>query len=189
MAAVQSITIGDRVIDLHKFTGEVVDEKMWTTTQVISSGGNYNVGSGQHNPVSISSSSTTHDQFFLKDENGQEMAADLGGTGVAIRKGHRVTLIWGMVHGQERGPFLAVHNHSMGAPAYIDSAIQSLVGPTAPGWSVIAWFFSILGICFYGVGFIGVIVLVVMGRSRKRQARENSAILKSAVGKLLEPGA
>jgi hypothetical protein len=49
MALVQSVTVGNRVIDLYDFQGDVVDEKKWATTQVSGSGGGcgINVGSGQ----------------------------------------------------------------------------------------------------------------------------------------------
>jgi hypothetical protein len=76
----------------------------------------------------------------------------------------------------------------MGGPTYIDSAIRDLAGPVAWWWTGFLWFFSVLGICFYGLGIIGVIVLWMMGKSRKRLGQEYSATLKNAVSKLVEPG-
>ena len=87
MALIRSVTVGDRTIALYAFTGEVVDEKKWGTTEVGSSGGGYNAGSGQNNPVTISSVSHTHDQFFLKNDSGQEMAVETTDAGLALRKG------------------------------------------------------------------------------------------------------
>jgi hypothetical protein len=186
MSSAQSVTIGQQHIELHTFTGEVVDEKKWTSTQVSSSGGGYNVGSGQNNPVSISSSSETHDQFFLKDETGREQAIELTNANVAIRKGHRVTVIWGILRGQERGPYLAIYNHNTSTLDHFNAVMQSLVVQSPPWWEGFAWGASILAICFYGVGIIGVIVLAVKRKNRFRQNQENLAALKGAVAKLVE---
>ena len=120
MALIRSVTVGERVIDLHKFTGEVVDEKKWSTTQVSGGGGGYNVGLGQNNPVTISSVSTTHDQFFLKNDSGQEMAVELANAELALRKGHRVTVFWGILQGQERGSYVAIYNHTTNNLTKID---------------------------------------------------------------------
>jgi hypothetical protein len=39
MALIKTVTVGDRIIDLFTFQGEVLDEKKWATTQVSGSGG------------------------------------------------------------------------------------------------------------------------------------------------------
>lgn len=182
MSLLKTIQVGDRTIDLHKFTGEVVDEKKWATTQVSGSGGGYNVGSGQQNPVTISSTTTTHDQFFLKNDNGQEMAVQLANYGLALRKGHRVSVIWGIIQGQGQGPFLAVYNHSTATPTTILSAIQNLAVPPMPTFIVVAWAVSLITICFYGIGIIAVIILAITRRNRKRSLL---AQLQTEVNKLL----
>ena len=181
MALIRSVTVGERVIDLHKFTGEVVDEKKWSTTQVSGGGGGYNVGSGQNNPVTISSVSTTHDQFFLKNDSGQEMAVELADAGLALRKGHRVTVFWGIIQGQERGPYVAIYNHTTNNLTKIDPAIQGLAGQPASGLVTLAWIASIFGICLYGLGFIGIIILFIAGGKRKKRNQELTDTLRAAV--------
>jgi hypothetical protein len=181
MALIQSVTVGDRIIDLHKFSGEVVDEKKWATTQVSGGGGGYNVGSGQHNPVTIASVSQTHDQFFLKNNSGQEMAVETTDAGLALRKGHHVTVFWGIIRGQERGPYLAFYNHTTNNLTKIDPAIQGLVAKPASGLVVLAWFASIFGICLYGLGIIGIVVLLIEGGKRKRKNKEMTQTLRVAL--------
>ena len=181
MALIRSVTVGDRIIDLHRFSGEVVEEKKWATTQVSGGGGGYNVGSGQNNPVTISSVSRTHDQFFLKSDTGQEMAVETTDAGLALRKGHRVTVFWGILQGQERGPYVAIYNHTTKSLTKMDAAIQDLAAKPASGWVVLAWIASLFGICFYGLGIIGIVVLFVAGGNRKRKNRERVASLQAAL--------
>jgi hypothetical protein len=178
MAIIQTVTVGDRTIDLHSFTGEVVDEKKWATTHVSGSGGGYNVGSGQQNPVTISSVTTTHDQFFLRNENGQEMAVEMANVGLALRKGHRLTVIWGIMRGQERGPFVAVYNHTTGSVNAIPSRVTSLAVPPMPMWMLAVWLICFLSICFYGLGLIAIVVLFIVQKTKKKQL---TGILQSAV--------
>ena len=181
MALIRSVTVGERVIDLHKFTGEVVDEKKWSTTQVSGGGGGYNAGSGQNNPVTISSVSTTHDQFFLKNDSGQEMAVELANAGLALRKGHRVTVFWGIIQGQKHGRYFAIYNHTTNNLTKMDSDIQELAVPPTSGMVTLAWIASIFGICLYGLGFIGIIILFIAGGKRKKRNQKLADTLRVAV--------
>ncbi len=181
MALIRSVTVGDRIIDLHKFTGEVVDEKKWSTTQVAGGGGGYNVGSGQHNPVTISSVSHTHDQFFLKNEAGEEKVVETTNAGLAVRKGHRVTAIWGIIQGQPHGPYIAIYNHTTSTLTMIGSGVSDLAVPPTPGWVPFAWIASVFGICVYGLGIIAIIVLFVLGSGRKKRNQQLLNTLTTAV--------
>lgn len=172
MPLIKTITAGARTIDLHTFTGEVVEEKKWATTQVSGGGGGYNVGSGQQNPVSISSTTTTHDQFFLRNEAGQEKAFEITDARVAVRKGHRVTVLWGIPQGNERGPFLAVCNHTTGDVAAIPSGISALSFVPLPTLILVAYIASILAACLYGLGIIALIALMIYRSKQKTRVRE-----------------
>ena len=169
MALIQTVTVGSRVIDLYTFTGEVADEKKWATTHVSGGGGGYNVGSGQNNPVTISSQTTTHDQFFIRDEAGKEMAFEMANTGLALRKGHRVTVLWGIIKGNDRGPNIAVYNHTTDNLTLIQSSITSLAIPPTPFSITIAYFVSIFATCLYGLGLIALIALIVYRSGQKKQ--------------------
>ena len=181
MPLIQTVTVGDRTIDLHTFQGEVVEEKKWATTQVSGGGGGYNVGSGQQNPVTITSSTTTHDQFFLRNDAGQEMAFEIADASLALRKSHRVSVLWGIIKGNERGPFVAVYNHTTGNLTRIESGIRALAVPPAPAMIPIAYLASFVAICLYGVGIIALIVLLVMGSQRKKRSNQLMADFSSAV--------
>src|ERR1700722_6219456 len=101
MDPVQRVILDGRVINLYTFCGEVLDEKKWSTTQVAGGGGGMNAGTGLPNRVTIASVNTTHDQFFLRDSNGEEKSFQLDDAGIALRKSHRVTVLWGSVKGFE----------------------------------------------------------------------------------------
>jgi hypothetical protein len=181
MALIRSVTVGDRIIDLHKFSGEVMEEKKWATTQVSGGGGGYNVGSGRNNPVAIASVTQTHDQFFLKDDKGQEKAVEMTDAGLALRKGNRVTVFWGTIQGQEHGSYVAIYNHSTNSLTKIESAIQSLAVKPTPGLVIVAWIASIFGICLYGLGLIGIVALFIAGGKRKRRNKELADTLRAAL--------
>lgn len=169
MPFIRTVTVGDRIIDLHSFQGEVVDEKKWATTQVSGGGGGYNVGSGQQSSVTISSTTTTHDQFFLRNDEGQEIAVEMADAGLALRKGHRVTVLWGVMKGSERGPYVAVYNHTTGNLNIIQSAISNLAIPPAPLAIIIAYLVSVFAICFYGIGIIALIAVFIYRSSQKKR--------------------
>jgi len=185
MALIRSVTVGDRTIALYAFTGEVVDEKKWGTTEVGSSGGGYNAGSGQNNPVTISSVSHTHDQFFLKNDSGQEMAVETTDAGLALRKGHRVTAIWGILQGMERGQYLAIYNHTTNTLTKFDPAIQGLAMNPPPGMLTLAWIASFVGICLYGLGLIGIVALYISGGKRHRKNKEQVDLFRSEVDRAI----
>ena len=181
MALIRSVVVGDRVIDLHKFFGEVVDEKKWSTTQVSGGGGGYNVGSGHNNPVTISSVTQTHDQFFLKSDDGHELAVEMTDAGLALRKGHRVTVFWGILQGQERGPYIAIYNQTTNDVTKMEPAILNLTAKPASGLVMLAWIASIFGICFYGLGIIGIVALFIAGGKRKAKSKEQADTLRTAL--------
>jgi hypothetical protein len=181
MALIRSVKVGDRTIDLHKFSGEVVEEKKWATTQVSGGGGGYNVGSGQNNPVSVSSVTQTHDQFFLKDDKGQEMAVEMTDAGLALRKGNRVSVFWGIIQGDQRGPYVAIVNHTTNSVTKIESAIQGLAVKPTSGFVTLAWIACVFGLCFYGLGLIGMVALFIAGRKRKKRNQELADTFKAAL--------
>jgi hypothetical protein len=169
MALINSVAVGDRIIDLITFQGEVVDEKKWATTQVAGGGGGINTGSGLPNQVTITSVSTTHDQFFLRNNEGQEKAFEFANAGLALRKGNRVTVLWGTIKGNEHGKYLAVYNHTTGQLSQIPDSINNLAIPPMPVPVFIGYVAGVLGICFYGVGFVVLAVLIITRSKRKKE--------------------
>ena len=169
MALIRTVETGGKTIELHKFTGVVIDEKKWSSTSVASSGGGYNVGSGQNNPVSISSVTTTNEQIFLKAENGEEMAFQFSGN-IAVRVGNRLTVIWAVFQGQSLKHDVAVINHDTRTPTVFN--ISGLSVPPIPLAIQIVWVVSFFAICFYGLGIVALIVLKILRGKEKRSSAE-----------------
>jgi hypothetical protein len=167
MALIKSVTVGDRVIDLYNFHGEVGEEKKWATTQV-SGGGSTTQATGYASNAPISSTTTTYDQFFVRSDDGQELAVETTNAGLALRKGHRVTVFWGIIKGNERGPYVAIYNHTTGDLARIDSAINNLAVPGASTGFLIGMVVGVFAICFYGLGIIVLAVLLIQRSKQKK---------------------
>jgi hypothetical protein len=168
MALIKSVTVGDRIIDLYNFHGEVVDEKKWATTQV-SGGGSTTQATGYASNAPITSATTTHDQFFVRSDDGQEMAVETANAGLALRKGHRVTVFWGIIKGNESGPYVAIDNHTTGNLTKIDSAIYNLAVPGASMGFLMGIIVGVFAICFYGLGIIVLAFLLIQRSKRKQQ--------------------
>ena len=169
MPLIKTVTVGNRVIDLFTYHGEVVEEKKWATTSVAGSGGGINAGSGLPNPVTISSSTTTHDQFFLRSDDGREQAFELANAGLALRKGNRMTVLWGVIKGNATGNYLAVYNQTTSQLSEIPDSINTLAVPPMPTAVLIGYVLGVFGICFYGVGFVILPVLMILRSKRKKQ--------------------
>jgi hypothetical protein len=180
MALIRSVPVGRQIIDFHKFTGVVIDEKKWSSTSLAGGGGGYNVGSGQNNPVSISSITITNEQFFLKDDSGQEMAFQFSGN-IAVRVGNRMTVIWAVIQGKNVKYDVAVINHDTRTPIIFTNIIGQSVLPI-PILVQLMWVVSFFAICFYGLGIVALIALWGLRRKEKRACAE---ALQQEVDKLV----
>ena len=118
-----NVEIAGKQVWLEAMTGRVADEKKWNETHIRSSGGGgfvYN-GSGFVNPTRISNVNTTRHEFWLVAENGRELCVDLRNSSVQVRPGQVVTMAWGAVQGQKRGPFLLYQNHTTGERQWLQT--------------------------------------------------------------------
>lgn len=117
-------------VNLHAFNGEVMDSKKWASTYVSGGGstsGSTYQGTGYTSGTSsISSTTTTHEQFFLRNGNGEERSFEFANWGVAVRSGHYVSVIWGIKEGKEAGPYIGVYNHNTKEMGYNTNGIDRL---------------------------------------------------------------
>ena len=102
---------------LHHSTGVVEDSSKLGTTSVYSYGGSMHVDSAGNvtaTPASVGSSTTIHDQFFLRQANGHLQPIQLRHWNVAVANGHVVSAVWAIADGNASGPYVAIRNHSTG---------------------------------------------------------------------------
>ncbi len=96
--------------------GIVVGSKVWSETNVQSSGGGGFVGKhgGYVAAPTISSSTTTKLEFFIKNSIGKETRINLQNVNFSVRDGNRVIAVWGSPSGEDRGPYCHLENLDTG---------------------------------------------------------------------------
>lgn len=149
----KQITVGSRQFELHWFTGKVVSVTKNLETRVHGGGGGGQVG-GYSAPVSVSSTTTVHDQLFLTDKDGVERAFQLQDFNVACRETNQVTVLWAMKAGQNTGQYVIVYNHTTQEVRFDDSSIKKLVAPSSLGCLGVVCAALVLPILIFFGGFI-----------------------------------
>jgi hypothetical protein len=108
---------------LYTRTGEVLKSSKFSTTHV--SGG----GSTSNGSVSISSSSTIHDQVFIVDKNNQEHNIRLSNWDINVREGHTLTFCWIIKNGKETGKYVSVFNRTTNENLYNNDILKKMFLP------------------------------------------------------------
>ena len=144
MPSFASVKAGSRTIDLHAFTGHVVDQQRSSVTEVT-----------HHHPnnTMIGSSSRTwrYNKVFLRAEDGEEKSLEIQDKGdFSARHGQKASIVWGIRKGKELGDYMAVVNHETGAVHCIRKAINDNAGPP---------FYNMLLIVLVIVGCVGLVDL------------------------------
>lgn len=124
----QTITLSPRSVTVHTFTGKVASSSKNLETRVHGGGGgSYSYqGTGTSAPVTISSTTVVHDQLFLVNKEGREIAVQLEGWDVACREGNIVTAMWGIIGSDKQGEYFAIINHSTGSKTVKKQVIKSI---------------------------------------------------------------
>jgi hypothetical protein len=89
-------------------------------------GGSMYRGTGYTAPVQISSTTITHDMVHLQDQSGGEHALRLQNWDLSVRESHQLTAIWLIKKGKQRGPYVAIHNHTLGETDYDDKLLAKM---------------------------------------------------------------
>lgn len=124
---------GGRTYDLRWVTGKVVGQGKHVETHVSGSGS----GGGSSNvpfDISISSSTTVHNDIFLTDANGKEHSFQLSGFDIACREGHDLTVMWATGGSNPKGRYIVVINHTTSQQYFDRKAVEGLFMPMAGCW-------------------------------------------------------
>ena len=124
-----TVQIGSKHLTLYKFTGKVADAQKHLETRVSGGGGGGGTyrGTGGTAPVSITSTTVTHDNLFLIDKEGHERALQLQGFNVACRPSHIITALWAIPNGKESGHYYAVINHTTDTTFFSNTILNEVV--------------------------------------------------------------
>ncbi len=121
-------TIGRKTYEHHFVTGKVASAEKQLETKVSGGGGgggSYR-GTGYTAPVTVSSTTTTHDAIYLVDGSGQEHALRLQDWDLSVREGHELTAVWLIKKGKSSGDYVAMHNATLKETNYDDKTLAKL---------------------------------------------------------------
>jgi hypothetical protein len=106
--------LGGRDYGLVHFSGLVEHPSKMASTNVYSSGGggSWNASGGSVAPVTVSSSTTVHDQFFLRGAGDRVESIQLSGWDFPVAEGHVVSAVWAIPEGSNSGPYVMLRNHT-----------------------------------------------------------------------------
>lgn len=193
MGAIKTVAIGNRVIELHVVSGDVLESRTWTSTEVSGGGGSgyAHQGSGYSTTTPVSSTTTTHEQTFLRRSDGHEFVVELRDElRIATRPGNHVSFVLGILRGKDRGPYVAAYNHATGHASYDLKQIGELALSFNRGGclvSFVAFFVMLFGFMFeslrsiiLGLALFGGAIWVARTQSKKVEQ------LRSAVAAIVE---
>lgn len=117
---------------IHSITGTVLDPtKSRVVTTDVSGGGSYVSGGVTHTrPISTSTSTSIHEQFFLRASDGTEKAIQLTNFDLALREGHRMTAAWAIQKGKESGYYFLFRNHSTRGVDFSKLRLETMMRPS-----------------------------------------------------------
>jgi len=137
-----TIRSGWKSYKVYSSTGTVLSP---TKSRVVST----HVSGGGSQPVSTSTSTSIHDQFFIREANGFERALQLTNVDIALREGHQVSAVWGIRRGKESGSYFLFRNHSTRNVDFVDSVLGGMMRPHV--WPVLPLIFTSLVVGFLHV--------------------------------------
>jgi hypothetical protein len=125
----------------------------WTSYKVYSSTGTVlsptksrvvttHVSGGGGQPVSTSTSTSIHDQFFIRESDGRERAIQLTNMNLALREGHLVSAVWCIRKGKKNGDYFLFRNHSTRDVNFVGWRVMTLLRPKV--WPVLLLIFIAL---------------------------------------------
>jgi hypothetical protein len=165
MTEITTITVGSRRIAIHSMSGEVMDSRKWTTTEVSGGGGSGVIshGSGYVQQDEVKSKTTTHDQIIIRAADGEEESLKVEDLNLAVRQGHWVSLIWAIPSGRKEGPFVAILNHNTKSLDFIGSGVnKACFSMISSVLGVATFFLALIGafVCFVSSVILGVLLMV-----------------------------
>ena len=132
MTELAVLDTGHRKINVLHIAGEVAEARKWSVTEVSGGGGGGTITGtngqvyGNVSSAPITSTTTQHDQFFVRCTDGKDRILKLVNQNVQARSGHWVTLLLGIPAGKEGGDYVAVFNHDTDTFRVLPNAIDDL---------------------------------------------------------------
>ncbi len=154
MASIGTVTAGSKIIDIHAFSGEVVDQEKSSYTEVTRGNNNYQ-----------SSTTTNYTKIFVRAPDGEERSLQIVDSGFGVRAGSKASFLWGIPKGKDKGDYVAVVNHDTGSVHTIRKAVNDLAGPP-----------------FYNMLLIVASIFIAVGVFDLFSGNMGSALIKAGIG-------
>lgn len=152
MAAFASVNAGSKRIDLHAFSGEVVEQQKSSYTEV-------------SRDANRPTSTTHYNNIFVRASDGSERSLQIEDSGFSARAGSRASIFWGIKSGKAEGPYLGIVNHDTGAIHVIRKPVNDLAGPP-----------------FYNMLLIVTAIFIAAGFYDMTNGNIGSAIIMAGIG-------
>lgn|GEM_PF-3182205 len=113
-----SIDVDGQMYEMHQLTGKVMEVVTRSKMEITGGGGGgrgyTSNGSGSTNirPIHISSTTTEHQEIYVRGESGDEERFSFTDNLIPTRKGHILTFVWAVKQGDKNGPIVHIYNHS-----------------------------------------------------------------------------
>lgn len=117
MAAVGSVIIGSKKIDIHSFTGNVTSSSLSSDTETTYEDGQMT----QHRKW-------TYNKFVVEAPDGSTQGTEVDTRQASVTQGELVTLFWGVV-GTQESSYLAVYQHASDKLGVVWETRNVLAGP------------------------------------------------------------
>lgn len=110
----ETFTYRGKTLEFRSITGTVLDTSTRSETHISGGGGGGYIdrNGGRIDSISIRSHNTTHQEFWIKTEDGMEKSVNISNGSVPLRTGQLITLIAAEQKGQNEGWYASVINHN-----------------------------------------------------------------------------
>lgn len=127
----EEFTHRGKTIEFKSVTGVVMDTDKRSETRISASGGGGYIGpnGGTISDISISASSRTKHEFWIKTEDGSERDIQLDGVDIPLRAGQKITLISAGKKGAKLAWYATLVNHNANKrwPIYTPDELNKLM--------------------------------------------------------------
>ncbi len=163
---------GGMTYRIGTFTGTTGNVSKLAVTQT--SGSGYVTGSNGlvHGQMTINSTTTVHDQFFLADPSGRQQGFQVQGPDLPLGNDQLVSAAWTTVRGKRRYVMFVNHNTNTVIYPWLDLARLALGGLVGLSvlWALLSGFFLLLG-GYVVAPFAAFASLLVFGIAPRLQIR------------------
>ena len=106
-------------INIHRGIAAGVSKDRTVHTEISGGGGSIHTGIdgkvyGGTSPIRSTTKTHIYDKFFLRNQtSGKEEDFSLTDWDISLRDGHDAAVAWVIPHGNNRGPYIALHNYTL----------------------------------------------------------------------------